>query len=218
MRFYPLLLTSVVLLFGATLSSAEGVVIPVLSLKNGRVFHNVKILKVHPLTLNILADEGLTQINKSVLPSDLAAQYPVDNAAAAAEQKEEETSAEVSRKLEEERHKQALIEQKRLAAENEKKAVLNGCRIVSFSQFGAGCALVEIRNETDLPVTLPGKSMAGRCANNQVLSAFWLRQANPNAKRYEGNLTIPGNTTVKMPVLFTVKREISLSEVFWLHS
>jgi hypothetical protein len=217
-RFRPLVFTSLSLFAGATAPAADSVVIPILILKNGRVFHHAKIVNVHSLTLNIVADEGLAQINKSALPPDLAAQYPADAAAAAVEQKAEETSAEVARKLEEERHKQALARQKEAAAELEKKAVLNGCRILSFTQFGPGCALVEVRNETDAPAVLPGKSMLARNSTNQVLSGFWLREAKPDAKRYQGSLSIPGNTTVKLPVLFTLKREITVTDVFWSQS
>ena len=217
-RFRPLLFSSLALCCGATAVAADSAVIPILTLKNGRIFHHARVVKVHPLTLNIVADEGLAQINKSALPPELAAQYPADAAAAAAEQKAEETSAEVTRKLEEERHQQALAQQKEIAAELEKKAVLNGCRILSFTQFGPGCALVEVRNETDAPAVLPGQSMLARNSTNQVLSGFWLREANPGAKRYQGPLSIPGNTTVKVPVLFTLKREITLTEVYWSHS
>jgi len=208
----PLLMTGVVL------RAADDVVLPALTLKDGRVFHHVKVLNSHALTLNIVADEGLAQVNKSSLPPEIAKQYPIDSVAAAKEQKAEEVSAEVSRKLEEEHHKQVLADQKKAAEEIERRTVLNGVRILSFVQFGNGCALVEIRNETDMPVTLPGRSMLARSSANQVLPGFWLQHASPDAKRYQGGYVVPGNSTLRVPVLFTLKRAISVTEVFWQHA
>jgi hypothetical protein len=170
---------------------------------------------VHPLTLNIVADEGLAQINKSALPPDLAAEYPVDPAAAAAEQKAAETSAEVSRKLDEERRKQLLAEQNRHAEEFEKKMVFNGCRIVSFVQEGDGGAVVEIHNESDLPVTIPGRTLVARSSENQVFDGRWLAKDHPKEVLFFREIVIPGHTATKVPVLFNGRKPISITEVFW---
>ncbi len=219
MKTPPRLLIASVLFIAALLPRAlAGDQFATLTLKDGRVLHDVVVLNVHALTLNVRAAEGLIQINKTSLPPEIAARYPVDHSAAAAEEKAAEVSAEVSRKLEEARRRQALEAQKTRAKEIEAKTLSNGCRILSFTQFGLGSAIVEVRNETDLPVTLPGKSIVGRTANNSVFVGLWLKNANENSRRSIGTYTIPGNATVRIPVQFVWNRQADIVEVFWQKS
>src|ERR1035441_4136331 len=49
--------------------------IPVLTLDDGRVFHNVRIKSVEQDSIVVRADEGLVKIAKANLPQDLAYAY-----------------------------------------------------------------------------------------------------------------------------------------------
>lgn len=62
----------------ATLAAAAD-----LALKDGRVLRNAVVTKQDPTTITVRHSEGFSQVEKSKLPDELAAQYPVDEAAAA---------------------------------------------------------------------------------------------------------------------------------------
>jgi hypothetical protein len=186
-----------------------------LALKDGRLLHNVKVLNIHPLTINVKADEGLLQINKNLLPPELAKNYPMDFKAAEAEEKAARVSAEVSRRLEEERHRQVLELQRRHGFEMERKDVYNGCRILSFSGSSPESVIVEIRNETDRPMFIPSRTILGRSSDNQVYTCVWYVPPSLPSRKSEEIFTVPGNATTKAAVVFLAPSSAEIVEVFW---
>lgn len=73
----------------ATLASAADLV-----LKDGRVLRGAVITKQDPTTVTVRHSAGFTQVEKAKLPDELAAQYPIDEAAAAAQHAAELARAE----------------------------------------------------------------------------------------------------------------------------
>lgn len=64
------------------------------TLKDGRVLRNAVITKQDPTTVTVRHAEGFSQVEKAKLPDELAAQYPVDQAAAETQRKAELARAE----------------------------------------------------------------------------------------------------------------------------
>lgn len=65
-----------------------------IALKDGRVLRNAVVTKQDPTTVTVRHAEGFSQVEKVKLPDELAAQYPVDQAAAEAQRKAELARAE----------------------------------------------------------------------------------------------------------------------------
>lgn len=85
-----------VLLLAATLAPALSAAD--LSLSDGRVFHDVRILSQTPRTVVISHAGGLASFGKELLPAELRSQYPIDEAAADAAAQREQAAGEAARR------------------------------------------------------------------------------------------------------------------------
>lgn len=84
----PLLVLFLALALAALASAAD------LALKDGRVLRSAVITKQDPTTVTVRHSGGFTQVEKTKLPDELAAQYPVDIASAEAQRAAEMARAE----------------------------------------------------------------------------------------------------------------------------
>ncbi len=105
------LLALVLALAIAALASAAD-----LALKDGRTLRNATITGQSPTTVTVRHAEGFTQVEKGKLPDELAAQYPIDEAAAA-----QQRTAELSRAAQITRQQAAVATQIRNAPVRKKQ-------------------------------------------------------------------------------------------------
>src|ERR1039457_938668 len=157
--------------------------IPVLTLDDGRVFHNVRIKSVEQDSIVVRADEGLVKIAKANLPQDLAYAYAAKSDEAGAQdmvmQPLNPNAPQAAEAGAQDRVMQPLNPNAPQAAPGQppptrpapkptptpkptRDALYKGCSIVSFQpkafQTSLGCVEVVIRNDTDTPVLInPGE-------------------------------------------------------------
>src|ERR1039457_672058 len=137
--------------------------IPVLTLDDGRVFHNVRMKSVEQDSIVVRAHEGLVKIAKANLPQDLAYAYAAKSDEAGAQDMVMQPFNPNAPQPAPGQHPAALPAPKPTPTPKPTRdALYKGCSIVSFQpkafQTSLGCVEVVIRNDTDTPVLInPGE-------------------------------------------------------------
>jgi hypothetical protein len=131
-------------------------VIPVLTLKGGRVLHAVKVMSDEPDSLVVKADEGLIKVRKADLPAIVAAHYPVRDATPDTYIAPFSLAPPAGAPTPAPRPAPKPVRKTAKAAEP--SPIFKGCTILSFEpkpfQTVLGAADVRIHNDTDAPVEI----------------------------------------------------------------
>jgi|CZKI01.1.fsa_nt_gi hypothetical protein len=137
--------------------------IPVLTLDDGRVFHNVRIKSVEQDSIVVRADEGLVKIAKANLPQDLAYAYAAkSDEAGAQDMVMQPFNPNAPQAAPGQPPPTRPAPKPTPTPKPTRDALYKGCSIVSFQpkafQTSLGCVEVVIRNDTDTPVLInPGE-------------------------------------------------------------
>jgi hypothetical protein len=137
--------------------------ISVLTLDDGRVFHNVRVRSVEQDSIVVRADEGLVKIAKSNLPQELAYAYAAkDGQAGAQDMVMQPFNPNAPQAAPAPSPPARPAPKPTPTPKPTRDPVYKGCTIVSFLpktfQTSLGCAEVVIRNDTDAPVLInPGE-------------------------------------------------------------
>src|ERR1019366_153715 len=137
--------------------------IPVLTLDDGRVFHNVRIKSVEQDSIVVRADEGLVKIAKANLPQDLAYAYAAkSDEAGAQDMGMQPFNPNAPQAAPGQTPPTRPAPKPTPSPKPTRDALYKGCSIVSFQpkafQTSLGCVEVVIRNDTDTPVLInPGE-------------------------------------------------------------
>ena len=99
------------LFFGSTLASD-------LTLTDGRILKDAKIVSQTPLTVFIKHAAGLSSVSKKILPPELLAQYPIDESAAREADLKSQLAANKARELELAEAARVRVQREELAARN----------------------------------------------------------------------------------------------------
>ena len=105
-----------ILLLFITCPLFAGSVIPILSLKSGKIYHDAQVVSNRPTVITVRCREGLFQVKKDDLPDELAKVYPVDKEAALREEKERTESIQKSIDAERGREEKARSEMEKRKA------------------------------------------------------------------------------------------------------
>jgi len=208
MRRFILLLFITCLLFA-------GSVIPILSLKSGKIYHDVLVVSDRPTVITVRCREGLFQVKKDDLPDELAKVYPVDKEGALREEKERTESIQKSIEAEHQREEKAKSEVEKRKAELDRKLVKSGCRIVSFAPVGPGQVMIEFKNETDAPQRISPTDVLCRATDGRVFDGGWLVSTKDGMALSTDPYPLPGNATIRLPTSFFQERGIDVSEIYW---
>jgi hypothetical protein len=204
-----------ILLLFITCPLFAGSIIPILSLKSGKIYHDAQVVSVRPTIITVRCREGLFQVKKDDLPDELAKEYPVDKEAALNEEKERTESIQRSKAVEREREEKAAREMERRKAELDKKLVRSGCRIVSFAPVGPGQVIIEFRNEADAPQRISPTEVLCRATDGRVFDGGWVVSTKDGLVRSTEAYPLPGNATVRLAASFFQEKGIDVSEIYW---
>ena len=204
-----------ILLLFITCPLFAGSVIPVLSLKRGKIYHDVLVVSDRPTVITVRCREGLFQVKKDDLPDELAKVYPVDKEGALREEKERTESIQKSIEAEHQREEKAKSEVEKRKAELDRKLVKSGCRIVSFAPVGPGQVMIEFKNETDAPQRISPTDVLCRATDGRVFDGGWLVSTKDGMALSTDPYPLPGNATIRLPTSFFQERGIDVSEIYW---
>jgi hypothetical protein len=192
-----------------------GSVIPILSLKSGKIYHDAQVVSNRPTVITVRCREGLFQVKKDDLPDELAIVYPVDQEAALREEKERTESIQRSKDAEREREEKAAREMQKRKAELDQKLVKDGCRIVSFAPVAPGRVIIEFRNESDAPQRISPTDVLCRATDGRVFDGGWLVSTKDGLVLNTEAYPLPGNATVRLATSFFEEKGIDVSEIYW---
>jgi hypothetical protein len=192
-----------------------GPIIPVLSLKSGKIYHDAQVVANRPTIVTVRCQEGLFQVKKADLPDELASVYPVDKEAAQREEQEHAASIQKSKDAEHEREEKAKSEMEKRKAELDKKLVKDGCRIVSFAPAGPGQVIIEFRNETEAPLRISPADVLCRATDARVFDGGWLVNTKDGPVINTEPYPLPGNATVRLATSFFQEKGIDVGEIYW---
>jgi len=204
-----------ILLLFITCPLFAGSVIPILSLKSGKIYHDVLVVSDRPTVITVRCREGLFQVKKDDLPDELAKVYPVDKEGALREEKERTESIQKSIEAEHQREEKAKSEVEKRKAELDRKLVKSGCRIVSFAPVGPGQVMIEFKNETDAPQRISPTYVLCRATDGRVFDGGWLVSTKDGMALSTDPYPLPGNATIRLPTSFFQERGIDVSEIYW---
>ena len=204
-----------ILLLFITCPLFAGSVIPILSLKSGKIYHDAQVVSDHPTVITVRCREGLFQVKKDDLPDELAKVYPVDKEAALREEKERTESIQRSKDAERERGEKAASEVEKRKAELDKKLVKSGCRIVSFASIGPGQVIIEFKNESDAPQRISPTEVLCRATDGRVFDGGWLVTTKDGLMLNTEPYPLPGNATIRLATSFFQEKGIDVSEIYW---
>ncbi|MGA2444223.1 MAG: hypothetical protein ABSG50_02200 [Opitutaceae bacterium] len=204
-----------ILLLFITCPLFAGSVIPILSLKSGKIYHDVLVVSDRPTVITVRCREGLFQVKKDDLPDELAKVYPVDKEGALREEKERTESIQKSIEAEHQREEKAKSEVEKRKAELDRKLVKSGCRIVSFAPVGPGQVMIEFKNETDAPQRISPTDVLCRATDGRVFDGGWLVSTKDGMALSTDPYPLPGNATIRLPTSFFQERGIDVSEIYW---
>ena len=204
-----------ILLLFITCPLFAGSVIPILSLKSGKIYHDAQVVSNRPTVITVRCREGLFQVKKDDLPDELAKVYPVDKEAALREEKERTESIQKSIDAERGREEKARSEMEKRKAELDKKLVKSGCRIVSFAPVVPGQVIIEFRNEADAPQRISPTDILCRATDGRVFDGGWVVTTKDGPMLNTEPYPLPGNATVRMPTSFFLEKGIDVSEIYW---
>src|SRR6266496_4315921 len=120
----------ILFIFVAAMMSASAFAADIL-LKDGRVFKDAVIMSQTPRTVMIKHTTGLSSVAKELLPPEIQAQYPVDEAAARESERQTTIAREVAReseKTETERIARIRAQREATAASNDARAENDAAR------------------------------------------------------------------------------------------
>ena len=206
-RFLPLLFITCPLFAGS--------IIPILSLKSGKVYHDAQVVAVRPTIVTVRCQEGLFQVKKSDLPDELAKEYPVDMEAAQREEQARTESIQKSKAAEHDREEKAKSEMEKRKAELDKKVVKDGCRIISFSAVGPGQVIIEFRNETEAPLRITPTDVLCRATDGRVFDGGWVVMTKDGPVLNTDSYPLPGNATARLATSFFREKGIDVGEIYW---
>ncbi len=192
-----------------------GPVIPILSLKSGKIYHDAQVVSNRPTIITVRCREGLFQVKKDDLPDELAIVYPVDKEAALREETERTESIQRSKAAEHEREEKAKSEMEKRKAELDKKLVKDGCRIVSFAPVGPGQVIIEFRNESDAPLRITPTDVLCRATDGRVFDGGWVVITKDGPVLNTDGYPLPGNATARLATSFFQEKGIDVSEIYW---
>jgi hypothetical protein len=192
-----------------------GAVIPILSLKSGKVYHDVQVVSNRPTFITVSCREGLFQVKKDDLPDELAKVYPVDQEAALREEKERAESIQKSKDAQREREAKAAHEQEKRKAELDQKLLKGGCRIIGFVPVSPGVITIEFKNETGAPVQISPTDVLCRATDGRVFDGGWLVNTKDGLMRVTDSYSVPGNATVKLAVAFFQDNNLEIGDIYW---
>ena len=192
-----------------------GSVIPILSLKSGKIYHDAQVVSNRPTIVTVRCQEGLFQVKKSDLPDELAKEYPVDMEAAQREEQERAESIQKSKAAEHDRGEKAKSEMEKRKAELDKKVVKDGCRIVTFTSVGPGQVIIEFRNESDAPLRITPTDVLCRATDGRVFDGGWVVITKDGPVLNTEPYPLPGNATARLATSFFQEKGIDVSEIYW---
>jgi hypothetical protein len=204
-----------ILLLFITCPLFAGSVIPILSLKSGKIYHDAQVVANRPTIVTVRCREGLFQVKKDDLPDELATMYPVDKEAALREENERTASIQRSKDAEREREEKAAREMEKRKAGLDKKLVKDGCRIASFSPVGPGQVIIEFKNESDVPLRISPMDVLCRATDGRVFDGGWLVNTKDGLVLNTEPYPLPGNATVRLATSFFQEKGIDINEVYW---
>jgi hypothetical protein len=204
-----------ILLLFITCPLFAGPVIPILSLKSGKIYHDAQVVSNRPTVITVRCREGLFQVKKDDLPDELAIVYPVDKEAALREEKERTESIQRSKGAEREREEKAARERQKRQAELDKMVVKDGCRIAAFTPIVLGRVVIEFRNESDAPLRISPTDVLCRATDGRVFDGGWLVSTKDGLERSTEPYPLPGNATVRLTTSFFEEKGIDVSEIYW---
>jgi hypothetical protein len=212
--------------FVPTLRAADSPPSPVfqsITLRDGRVLHNVKIMSNEGESIVVHADEGLLKIEKVNLPAGIVDSAPEKPSPSTGPdmvmQAFNPNDAPVQDPGPKPQSKVTPAPKAPMVPKTpEANAVFRGCTIVSFQvkvfQNVQGCAEVVIRNDTDTPAILSPRDMVCIAARGaRHTGRFFVTDGfPPQIKRRE---IVPAHGQIDDTVTFTDDR-LEISSVEWV--
>jgi hypothetical protein len=200
--------------------SPPAAVTATIQLRDGRVFHNVRILADEGKSIVIRADEGLIEVEKTLLPQAMAVAYP---APIEAPVNDNMVMVPFNPNPPDEEPPREPGAKPKPAPANASKPVQNsplefrGCTIVSFQmksfQSSLGCAEVVVSNGTENPVVIFPRNFICQTASGERHQGRFIVTDGfpPMIKRRE---VVPPQGTIDDIVTFT-NDVLAISSVQW---
>jgi hypothetical protein len=197
--------------------------LPSVTLRDGRVLHNVRVMSTQPNSIIVHADEGLIGIARANLPPGLVPAAPEQAAELPGSQTIMQPFNPNDAPMQDQEQQKPVAKVTPVPKANDEpkrpdvNPVFKGCTIVSFQMkaFGTaqGCAEVVIRNDTEAPVLITPRDIVCLTAKGERRGGRFLVTDGfpPQIKRRD---YVPSQGQMDDIVTFT-DDQIDISSVQW---